>query len=398
MTENHPRSLRINTIRQMEWGIIKDNTNLPEKRWDPLLTYHDPENDQIFGFFSYINPSRGTRHMEYDHKTPPSHDKASCRALCPIIKGEDPAIPVYTDQEENDPFSDIFPIKRNYEHYDAITIVNKFPVFGRVDARKSLRNSYSSGVCLVPLPTQHFERLENTPNDLLTKLLWNTRDALRYTTKCAQRRGFQQIIPYIFFNIGKKTGGSLKHLHAQIYLDTTMDPSPQHLGLHTLIRLRVQKSYHAQNKRCLVCDLVAKTLDAYLGEKLNLAERIIIENEAWLVLSAFAPARNGQIRIFPKKHHARLTDLTNKELAELAEILRIINSSLNEIGVEQDRSTVLFQKPHSRIQTQSEAPFHLYIDILPFNFIGGIELSGDCLKVIELAPETLARILKEYIN
>jgi len=382
----------------MEWGIIKDNTNLPEKRWDPLLTYLDPENNQTFGFFSYINPSRGTRHMEYDHKTPPSRDKASCRVLCPIIKGEDPAIPVYTDQEENDPFSDIFPIKRKYEHYDAITIVNKFPVFGRVDVRKSFRNSYSSGVCLVPLPTQHFERLENTPNDLLTKLLWNTRDALQYTTKCAQRRGFQQIIPYIFFNIGKKTGGSLKHLHAQIYLDTTMDPSPQRLGLHTLIRLHVQENYHAQNARCLICDMVAKTLDTYLGEKLNLAERLIIENEAWLVLSAFAPARNGHIRIFPKRHHARLTDLTNKELVELAEILRIINRSLNEIGIERDRTTVLFQKPHSGVQTRSEVPFHLYIDILPFNYIGGIELSGDCLKVIDLAPETLAGVLKEHIK
>ncbi|MFQ6125464.1 MAG: HIT domain-containing protein [Candidatus Heimdallarchaeota archaeon] len=396
MIEYHHRTLRTNAIRQMEWGIIKDNTNLPTKRWDPLLTYLDLENEQKLGFFSYVNPSRGARYMEYDHRTPPSHDKASCQVLCPIIKGEDPAIPVYTDQEEYDPFSDVFPISRNYEHYDAITIVNKFPVFGRVDVRKSVKNSYLSGVCLVPLPTQHLEQLEDTPHDILTKLLWNTRDALQYTEKCAQLRGFKQIIPYVFFNIGEKTGGSLKHLHAQIYLDTTKNPSPQNLGFHTLIRLHVQETYYTQYTRCLVCDLVTKTLDVYLGEKLNLKERIIIENEAWLVLSAYAPARNGHIRIFPKKHKARLTDLNNKELAELAKIFRTINSRLNKIGVERDRTTVFFQKPYKCIQTLMKAPFHLYIDVLPFNYIGGIELSGDCLKVIELAPETLAGALKEH--
>ena len=380
----------------MEWGIIKENTNLPEKRWDPLLT--TLKNGRKIGFFSYINPARGTRFMEYENKVSPSRDEAVCRVLCPIVKGEDPAIPVYTDQEEFDPFSNAFPITRNYEQYDAVTIVNKFPVFGRVDIRKSQSKDYSSGVCLVPFPSQHFERLEDTPQDILAKLLRNTRDAQRYTEMCAQRRGFKQIIPYMFFNIGKKTGGSLQHIHAQIYLDTTEDTSYKSLGLRTLTQLQVQERYHTQNMRCLGCDLIDKTLEVYLGEKLNLEERIIIDGDFWLASAAYAPTRNGQIRIFPKKHRARLTDLTDEELVELAKILRTINSGLNRIGVERDRTTVFFQKPHSVFRTQMETPFHLFIDILPFNYTGGTELSGDCLKVIEFSPEKLAEVLRDDIK
>jgi len=380
----------------MEWGIIKDNFNLPEKRWDPLQTYL--ENQQKIGFFSYITPFRGTRHIEYRHKPPLSHEPSECPILCPIIKGNDPAIPVYTDQAEFDPFSEAYPITRNYESYDAISIVNKFPVFGRVDLRTSPGISYPSGVCLVSMPSPHYENMEDISHNLLTKLLRNIRNALQYAVKCAQRHAFRQIIPYVFFNVGKKSGASIKHLHAQIYLDVVEDPSPTSLGLHTLTRLLAQEKYYSQHKRCFVCDLIDKTIDVSLDEELKIEERTLIEGEFWLALSAYAPTRNGQIRVIPKKHRARLTDLTDEELSELADIFRKINSSLNEIGIERDRTTVFYQKPYLNNPVSVEASFHLYLDIFPFNYIGGVEYSGDCLKVIELPPEVLAETLKKHIK
>jgi len=114
----------------------------------------------------------------------------------------------------------------------------------------------------------------------------------------------------IFENRGAMMGASNPHPHCQIWANQTIPSVPAR-------ELQCQQQYYAANSRCLLCDYAAR--EAALGE------RIVCENDAFIVLVPFWAVWPFETMLLPRRHIASLPELNDGERTHLADILRRIN-------------------------------------------------------------------------
>ncbi len=113
----------------------------------------------------------------------------------------------------------------------------------------------------------------------------------------------------IFENKGAVMGCSNPHPHCQIWANQNI---PQIPYLETIN----QGAYYKKNNTCLLCDYVKLELDQ--------KERIIIENENFLVVVPFWATWPFETMILPKKHYNSIDQLNDKEKEDLSDAIRIL--------------------------------------------------------------------------
>jgi UDPglucose--hexose-1-phosphate uridylyltransferase len=120
----------------------------------------------------------------------------------------------------------------------------------------------------------------------------------------------------IFENKGAIMGCSNPHPHGQIWAQTQ---------LPTLIQKEdtQQRHYFQQHGSSLLQD--------YAHKELTAAERIVVENEHWLVVVPFWAAWPFETLLLPKMARARITDLTAEEQVSLGRILRDITARYDNL-------------------------------------------------------------------
>lgn len=111
----------------------------------------------------------------------------------------------------------------------------------------------------------------------------------------------------IFENKGDVMGCSNPHPHGQIWASNSLPNEPQKEHIK-------QKEYYKENHSILLID--------YLTKEREKAERIVLENESWIVLVPFWATWPFETILLPKRHVQRIIDLSEKEKTELAEILK----------------------------------------------------------------------------
>lgn len=113
----------------------------------------------------------------------------------------------------------------------------------------------------------------------------------------------------IFENKGAVMGCSNPHPHGQIWAQTQMP---------TLVQKEDdnQRRYQAEQGRNLLLDYAHKELAA--------RERVVVDNEHWLVVVPFWAAWPFETLLLPKQPRARITELTAAEQVSLGQILRDI--------------------------------------------------------------------------
>lgn len=111
----------------------------------------------------------------------------------------------------------------------------------------------------------------------------------------------------VFENKGEIMGCSNPHPHGQIWaLDALPnEPAKEH---------RQQEQYYQENNHPLLLD--------YLEQEQNIGERVVIENDHWLVLVPFWAVWPFETLLLPKRHILRLGDLSPQEEMALAQILK----------------------------------------------------------------------------
>ncbi len=113
----------------------------------------------------------------------------------------------------------------------------------------------------------------------------------------------------IFENRGQMMGASNPHPHCQIWANETVPVLPAKKQQH-------QHAYHRQHGRPLLLD--------YLALELGRRERIVYENEHFVVLVPYWAVWPFETMILPREHRPRLTDLRARELSALAEAMRVL--------------------------------------------------------------------------
>jgi UDPglucose--hexose-1-phosphate uridylyltransferase len=191
----------------------------------------------------------------------------------------------------------------------------------------------------------------------------------------------------IFENKGSVMGCSNPHPHGQIWAQSSLPTQVE----------KTQKSllaYYEKNKISL--------LEDYVNQELKLQERIVIENEHFVVLVPFWATWPFETMIVSKRHFGNLIGLTSKESIALAEAIKGITVKYDNLfETSFPYSAGIHQAPTDRI---SHPEWHLHMHFYPpllrsasvKKFMVGYEMLGEAQR--DISPEKSAEMLRNLPN
>lgn len=111
----------------------------------------------------------------------------------------------------------------------------------------------------------------------------------------------------VFENRGEIMGSSNPHPHGQIWAQDALPNLPYREEVN-------QRRYYQQHQSPMLLD--------YVTLELEQAERIIVQNESWVILVPYWATWPFETLLLPKKHLLRLPDADDQQRDDLADILR----------------------------------------------------------------------------
>ncbi len=264
------------------------------------------------------------------------------------------------------------------ENWSAISIPNKFPAFLPSDElEKRYENSLyqtmnAVGYHEVVVTKDHNLSLGQLPTDKVREVLSLYKE--RYLD-LKEKKHVNYIS--IFHNHGVEAGASIAHPHSQILTTPLID-----VDLNKA--LEKGRSYSETKKHCIYCQM-----NQWEKEK---KERIVYENDLFLVLCPFASKAAFQTIISPKKHLAYFEEITEEELDMLADafktaLLKIYNG-LNDPPFN-------FYLHCAPSDGMDHGYYHWHWTILPKTSVwAGFEL-GARMEISTIKPEDAAKYLRE---
>lgn len=120
----------------------------------------------------------------------------------------------------------------------------------------------------------------------------------------------------IFENKGAIMGCSNPHPHCQIW-------SSSFLPNEARIKDHYQLEYFKKHKVPLLMD--------YMQKEVQKKERIVIENDHWIVVVPFWAVWPFETMVLPKSHIKRLTDLNDKQKTSLADIIKSLTTKYDNL-------------------------------------------------------------------
>jgi len=191
----------------------------------------------------------------------------------------------------------------------------------------------------------------------------------------------------IFENKGSAMGCSNPHPHGQCWLTSIVPDEPQ-IEHDSLV------AYHQKNKTHLLEDYVAKELVK--------RDRIVDENESFVVLVPFWATWPFETMLLSKKRINSLLDLTPQQQVELAEMLKSLTVRYDNLfqtsfpysmGIHQ----AFLQYTDNEVQGVEHLLFHFYPPLLRSatvrKFLVGFELLG--MPQRDITPEIAAERLRD---
>jgi UDPglucose--hexose-1-phosphate uridylyltransferase len=187
----------------------------------------------------------------------------------------------------------------------------------------------------------------------------------------------------IFENRGEMMGASNPHPHCQIWANETL-PNEMIKEQHQ------QKAFYDGRKSCLLCE--------YLNLELASGERIVCQNDAFVVLVPFWAVWPFETLLLPKNHISSLEGLDEPGRRELAEILKRLTTRYDHLFEVSFPYTMGFhQQP---VDGSSYPEWHLHAHYYPpllrsatiRKFMVGYELLGSPQR--DITAETAAERLR----
>ncbi|MEI6845820.1 MAG: galactose-1-phosphate uridylyltransferase [Candidatus Firestonebacteria bacterium] len=204
-----------------------------------------------------------------------------------------------------------FPTEIPAESYEIAVFENKFPSLQKSAPVPSLKDDAlfkvkkARGICEVVVYTKnHGTTLAGQPVEEIYKLIQVWKD--RYKELGARK--FIKYV-YIFENKGEIIGVTLAHPHGQIYAFPFIPPKIK-------TELKAADKYYRKNKKCLYCDILKK--------ERKFKKRIVSENSGFTAFVPFYARYPYEVHIMSKKHKASLLDFSEKDMKNLATMLKTI--------------------------------------------------------------------------
>jgi UDPglucose--hexose-1-phosphate uridylyltransferase len=181
----------------------------------------------------------------------------------------------------------------------------------------------------------------------------------------------------IFKNHGVDAGASLQHPHSQL-IATPVIPSQVRHRLHEALR------HYDDVGECMFCHMVEREVEDQT--------RVVLKNEYFVAMEVFASATPFATHIFPLRHMASFGDIAEKEVIDLARILRML---LAKIYVGLENPDLNFTIRSGPAEYAGARHFHWYMSVIPrLTRVAGFEL-GSGMFINTVLPEDAAEFLRK---
>ena len=181
----------------------------------------------------------------------------------------------------------------------------------------------------------------------------------------------------IFRNHGRQAGTSLAHPHSQLIAAPVMAHQLQ-------VELAGAAAYWEYLDKCVFCALIEDEMKA--------GERVVMETEHFMVVTAYAARYPFEMWILPKRHSIRFAAMSEDEGADLA---RVLKEMLGRLAGTLNRPSYNFAIHTAPAAEHNVRAYHWHMEIFPrITTLGGFELGSD-IYINVMAPEDAARYLRE---
>jgi len=183
----------------------------------------------------------------------------------------------------------------------------------------------------------------------------------------------------LFKNHGAAAGASLAHPHSQLIGTPVVPGEVRH-------RINLAMRYYEDRGRCVHCDMIA--------DELRARERMVCESEHFAAFVLYAALSPFHLWVLPKRHCSFLTELTDDEAADLAQVLRRVLRAIYD-GL--DDPDYNYQFRCSSGVPRSTPFFHWHLSVVPrVSTSAGFEL-GSGMYINTVLPERAAAFLRGAI-
>ena len=184
-------------------------------------------------------------------------------------------------------------------------------------------------------------------------------------------------------NVGAGAGASVSHSVSQLVAMAVVPPVLRR-------KLGIARAFYAAKKRSIFEDILA--------EEVRAATRLVYENSGFAVFCPYAARAPFEIAIYPKRQCPDFHGVSDQEVAQLADALKIALLKLNRALDHPPYNLILTTAPTRTERhdewTTIERDFRWHIEILPrLQHRDGIELGTGCW-VNSVWPETAAHYLR----
>ncbi len=331
--------------------------------------------DPVIGRWVIIAPERATRPEPVPVRVPERQP-----APCVFCGG----------QEALDP-NEIFAIRtsgtlRDTPGWQVRVLPNKYPVlrienkleregvgmFDRmtgVGAHEVIVETPDHDAQLADLPESHIAAVVRTYRERMADLAGDER--------------FKYVL--IFKNQGYLAGATITHPHSQL-IATPVTPK------RVKEELNGAEKYYDFKRRCVFCDILRQ-------ETRMTPERLVFENDAFVVLSPFAARVPYETWIVPKAHACDFTAIRETEYLSLAQALKSIllrvRVALNDPPLNYLIHTAPFRRPRPGYWATIQHDYHWHLEVIPrLTRPAGFE-EGSGFYINPVAPEEAAALLRD---
>ncbi|MDA8217255.1 MAG: galactose-1-phosphate uridylyltransferase [Dehalococcoidales bacterium] len=181
---------------------------------------------------------------------------------------------------------------------------------------------------------------------------------------------------HIIMNYGKEAGASREHPHSQLFALPLVPDLVEK-------ELRGAGAYKAEHGHCIFCDMVRQELAS--------GERIVLENERFVVFTPYASKVPFEMWVVPKAHQPRFEGMDQKDVQFFADALK---RALGKLHVGINDPPFNYWIHTSPTQRDVGDIYHWHLEIAPkLAIAAGFEL-GSGIMINTALPEAAAEFLR----
>jgi len=254
---------------------------------------------------------------------------------------------------------------------------NKFPAFVPdeaiiLDTGHVYYSQKSIGGHEVICFVEHDRDLENLPPSCLDELFEVYQKRINFYK---QNPSIEYVMP--IHNHGAEAGESIEHPHSQLFASCVKP---------TLVvkELAGTEKFYRHEQKCIFCEITKEE------KKQN--TRIVLENDYFIIFTAYASRMPFEMWLLPKQHQSRFEEMSAEKRKHLARIMSTILKKLYYGLNDPPYNFYLHNAPNK--DKRYDKFYHWHIEIAPrLTRFGGFELgSGIIIDVV--SPERSAEFLR----